>query len=261
MGRIDVESAHEMTGQDDSASRRLFSQVASHALRNAAHPVVSMISQLDLPVAGETISARQRLLIAAANDGATQLAQLVEDLETLMKRADDALTDPLGPLPLGPLIAEAIESAQTPYAPAEPRTIQVSVASGLTDAYGSAFLAPRALAALIENALRFSPADAPIIVEARRRGERVAIRVRDGGPGVAADALERLFEPLTIGAAPLEHVGVGLGVGLGLAVARACAEAQGGVLWLERDGGGASFILELPLPPDAPDAPDALDSR
>jgi two-component system sensor histidine kinase KdpD len=241
-------------------ARQLFSQVASHALRGVAQTIVATLSQLDLPVAGETISARQRLLIEAANTGATQLAQLIEDLETLMKRADGALTPAPRPLPLGPLIAEAIERAQSPHAPAAPRAIQVSVASGLTDAYGSAFLASRALAALIENALRFSPADAPVAVEAQRRGERVAIRVRDGGPGVAADALERLFEPLTIGAAPLEHVGVGLGVGLGLAVARACAEAQGGVLWLERDGDGASFILELPLPPFAPDGSDGSDA-
>lgn len=247
------------------ASRRLFSKVASHALRNATQTIMATLSQLELPVAGETISVRQRLLIAGANTGATQLAQLVEDLETLLKHADGALSRAPRPLPPRPLIADAIERAQTPYAPSAPRAIRTSVARGLSDAYGSRMLASRALAALIENALRFSPADAPIRVEALRRGERVAIRVRDGGPGIAADAMDRLFEPLYIGADPLEHVGAGLGVGLGLAVARACAEAQGGALWLERsgdgDGSGASFILELPTPPDTPDRPDVPGSR
>lgn len=246
-----------MSDQHTPPSRRLFSSVASHALRGVAQNIVPTLSLLETPVAGETISARQRALIAAANDGASQLTQLIEDLETLMKRADGALTDPPHLLPLRPLIAEAIERAQTPYAPAAPRAIRTSIASELRAAYGSRFLASRALAALVENALRFSPAGAPIRVEARRRGERVAICVRDGGPGVAADALERLFEPLYIGAAPLEHVGVGLGVGLGLAVARVCAEAQGGALWLDRAKSGASFIFELPLPPNKLDAPDS----
>lgn len=244
-----------MNDSHTSPSRRLFSAVAPHALRNVAQTIVATLSQLDLPMAGETISERQRLLIASANTGATQLAQLIEDLETLLKRADGALTWTPRPLPLRPLIAGAIERAQTPFAPATPRTIRSSVASELAEAYGSRMLASRALAALIENALRFSPAETPIRVEARRSGERVAIRVRDGGPGIAAEALERLFEPLCIGAAPLEQVGVGIGVGLGLAVARACAEAQGGALWLERSQpGGACFILELPLPPTTPDS-------
>jgi signal transduction histidine kinase len=76
--------------------------------------------------------------------------------------------------------------------------------------------------------------------------------VRDAGGGVAPGDRERIFEPLYIGADAINDVGAGLGVGLGLAVARVCAEALGGAVTLEAtDDSGATFTLELPLPPDA----------
>lgn len=241
-----------MTEPQSSPAKETFSTIASHALRGGAYTVVSMITQLDMGVKGETLSPRQRRVLAVATEGALRLQQVVKDLELVMKRADDTLWTEREMMPLRTLIADAIERAQQPVAPDAPRTISVSVHSGAARCYGDRSLAERALAALIENALRFSPSDSPVHVEARRRGDRVAIGVRDAGDGVAPDDRERIFEPLYIGADAINDVGAGLGVGLGLAVARVCADALGGAVTLEATGdSGATFTLELPLPPDA----------
>jgi two-component system, LuxR family, sensor kinase FixL len=67
----------------------------------------------------------------------------------------------------------------------------------------------------------------------------VRVEVEDNGPGVAADIVERLFEPF--------ETTKRRGVGLGLSLSREIVKAHGGRLWLERTGaGGSKFVLELP---------------
>jgi two-component system, OmpR family, sensor histidine kinase KdpD len=236
-----------------STAKQTFSSIASHALRGVTFTILGSLSELELEVEGESLSQRQRLMIGNATDGAARLAQVVKDLEMLLKDADHQLEVRREVSPLGALIDEAIAQAQEPFAPDPPRAITRRLPNRLSACYADRRLARRALAALIENALRFSPPDAPIRVAASRRGDRVVIRVRDAGGGITLEERERIFEPLYVGADPQGDAGVGLGVGLGLAVARVCAEAQGGAVSLERsNAAGASFLLELPLaPPDA----------
>jgi K+-sensing histidine kinase KdpD len=117
----------------------------------------------------------------------------------------------------------------------------------------------RILVNLIENALKYSPADAPIEVAMRGEGESIAIAVADRGRGVPPAERERIFEPFyrPAGVAP-DGARAG-GAGLGLAIARRLAAAQGGTLAYEdRPGGGSVFTLRLPAarlgPGEAEDA-------
>ncbi len=102
----------------------------------------------------------------------------------------------------------------------------------------------RALVNLLENSLKYSPADSIVEVEVRREGEWVVFRVSDRGPGVSRPEQELIFEPFHRGDAVC---GTALGTGLGLAIARRLARAQGGeVAYAPRDGGGSVFTLLLP---------------
>jgi two-component system, OmpR family, sensor histidine kinase KdpD len=97
----------------------------------------------------------------------------------------------------------------------------------------------RVLANLIENALKFSPSGAPVVVRVEHGATELRIHVVDRGPGIAAADRESIFRPFRGGDSALG------GAGLGLAIARGFAEANGGRLWAQDDGTGGHFVLAL----------------
>lgn len=95
---------------------------------------------------------------------------------------------------------------------------------------------------LLTNALEASDHEGSVRVRARQSGGEVVLEVEDQGPGIAAEILPTLFEPL-VSTKPN-------GVGLGLAVSRRLAEQNLGRLEAQSHGplGGALFRLTLPVP-------------
>jgi two-component system sensor histidine kinase KdpD len=109
-----------------------------------------------------------------------------------------------------------------------------------------ALLMSQLLDNLVDNALKYSPADAPVEISARRQGDELVLAVRDRGEGVPPAWRERIFEVFRRGEAPTMAQRPGAGVGL--AVCRAIARAHGGALRLRtRAQGGSAFECVLPL--------------
>jgi two-component system OmpR family sensor kinase len=99
---------------------------------------------------------------------------------------------------------------------------------------------------LVRNALVHTPPQSPIDISLSTEDSVAKLAVADHGPGLAADDLDRIFEPF-YRADPSRSRDSG-GAGLGLSIVSAVVTAHGGHVKVhETEGGGATFEVELPL--------------
>jgi two-component system OmpR family sensor kinase len=189
---------------------------------------------------------------------AARMGVLVEDLLTLA-RLDEVRDRP----------AEAVDVAQLAEdAAADARAVDPARAIGVENGgeaivLGDADQLRQVLANLLGNALVHTPSGTPIEIAVRRNGREVELEVRDRGPGLPTEQPDDLFERFwrARGATHLGPEGGRAGAGLGLAiVAGIVAAHHGSVRAGNAPGGGASFVVSLPLA-GAPDdgAPAAAD--
>ena len=121
-------------------------------------------------------------------------------------------------------------------------SVQLDVPETLPRVLADPGLLERALANLIDNAVRFSPPGRPARVTAGAIDGYVDVRVVDRGPGVPAGDRDRLFVPFQ----RLGDSAQGEGVGLGMAVAKGFVEAMGGEIEIEdTPGGGLTVVTRL----------------
>src|SRR5215210_833193 len=230
---------------------------------------------------------RQRTFIAdASHELKTPLTLIRADAEVLSRGLDDSdednrelIDDLLGEtdrmnailsdlLLLARLDAEKVSVSREPFelalvlsetserfaarAVAEGKVLQVNHA-GKLPARGDAERTGQILAALLDNALRFTPTGGTITVESRNVDKRVEASVADTGQGIPPESLDRVFERFyraDAHSAARTRGPSGGGTGLGLAIARDLARAQGGELVAANAGnGGARFTLTLPSGP------------
>jgi two-component system sensor histidine kinase KdpD len=130
------------------------------------------------------------------------------------------------------------------------RRVHVRLEPALPLVRCDALLLAQLLENLVDNALKYSDAPAPVEVTVRRQAGFIVFAVRDRGPGVEPAWRERIFEVFQrgeIGRGPSACNAHRRGAGVGLAVCRAIARAHGGELKLRsRARGGASFECWLP---------------
>ncbi len=123
------------------------------------------------------------------------------------------------------------------------REVRVELEPGLPLIRVDGVLIGQLLVNLLENAVKYSPRDAPIEISASKPGDEVLLEVADRGPGIPEADLDRVFDKFYRGS----QERLPEGVGLGLAICRAIAVAHGGrMLALNRPGGGASFRCAVP---------------
>jgi two-component system, OmpR family, sensor kinase len=107
-------------------------------------------------------------------------------------------------------------------------------------------LMAQALANVIQNGVRYSPSDRPLVVRGRTESNAFVICIEDYGAGIAPDDLPHIFDRFY--RSDLHRSREGGGTGLGLAITRAIVEAHQGQISAESIlGSGSSFTLRFPL--------------
>ena len=97
---------------------------------------------------------------------------------------------------------------------------------------------------LIGNAVKFSPAEGPLVVTLRREGQQVVFSVTDRGPGMSQDVQRHIFDKFYQGDRSRRQEGSGLGLPLAKRVVELC----GGAISVEsRPGQGSTFTVTLPV--------------
>jgi two-component system sensor histidine kinase KdpD len=201
-------------------------------LRSVSHDLRSPLTAI-LASAGALANENLQLdaddrseLALAIRDEARRLDRVVGDLLDL-SRLQAGAVDPHRELwSADELVAQALDGSAR---------VQVELDEDAPPVRVDGAQVERALSNLIDNALKFSPPDSPVLVRVEHGATELRIHVVDHGPGVRGADRARLFEPFR-----------GEGTGLGLAIARGFAEVNGGAVWAQDDPTGGHFVLALP---------------
>ncbi|RJF92114.1 sensor histidine kinase [Noviherbaspirillum saxi] len=217
-----------------AAVGRLVANVNHEIKRPLASMHLLVENTLDLIERGETKAAAENLsMLLQATD---QLAELSRQLEGFSRKtATNKMAVSVG---------QAVERARTILSP-KIKTGQYRLQVQVIDQPVVADVDRLALAIvnLIDNAMdaTANTEDKRIHVEAAQEGEFLAIRVRDHGPGIAPEAMEKLFEAF------FTTKPAGKGIGLGLALSNEVITEMGGHLGARNHpDGGAEFVIQLP---------------
>ncbi|MFJ9120311.1 ATP-binding protein [Streptomyces sp. NPDC102394] len=249
--RLRQEADHAKELAEGNRIRTALLAAVSHDLRTPLAGIKAAVTSLrseDVEWSEED----QAELLVAIEEGADRLDHLVGNLLDMSRLQTGTVTpiiretdlDEVVPMALGGVPEDGVELEIPETLP------MVHVDRGLLE---------RAVANVVENAVKYSPAGERVLVSASAIADRVEVRVVDRGPGVPDDAKDRIFEPFQrYGDSPR-----GNGVGLGLAVARGFAEAMGGTLSAEdTPGGGLTMVLSVPTAPQRrPEQPNLPAAR
>jgi PAS domain S-box-containing protein len=234
--------------QHASQAKSEFLSRMSHELRTPMNAILGFSQLLAL---GEAAPKQQRWIGEIQHAG-EHLLKLIDELLDLSRIEVGKLKVTLAPVPLGPLIDEALGIVQAAMPQAVPRFQRRFGTLGQATAVADALRLKQILVNLLTNALKYAPGDSPIVVSLQAaqgldgaEGGRVRLAVTDRGLGIPPDRLDRLFRPF-------ERLGredtAIEGTGVGLSLSKRLAELMNCDLGVDSaPGQGSSFWIELPL--------------
>jgi signal transduction histidine kinase len=219
----------------------------SHDLRSPLTATVACLETLDRRWAADAARADDRAMLEVALRNTRNAAQLVRSLGDLA-----LLDEPQFKLqPMMVDLGEVLDDIVMRFADrAAQQGVALSHEHGGDDAVFAAVdieLFERAVANLVDNALKHTPAGGRVTLQAATEHDRVNVRVSDTGSGIAAHDLEHLFDRLYTGTTARSDGGAEGGKGLGLAIVKRIAELhQGEVAVRSEPGRGTEATIQLP---------------
>jgi signal transduction histidine kinase len=227
----------------DEARSDLVSTV-SHELRT---PLTSLRMSI-LLLAEERfgpLTARQAKLLNAASEESDRLYRIIENLLTLSRMESGRIALQFRALGANDIVAQAVEPLRGSFVQKGLR-LHVEVAGDAPTVEADPSQLGYALANVLGNALKFTPAPGDVSVSLRAAENSLCIDIEDTGPGIAAEYSQRIFEKFF----RIPGQSASVGVGLGLAIARRIIESHhGNIEYISSHAGGSCFRILLPTAP------------
>jgi signal transduction histidine kinase len=219
-------------------AKSTFVATVSHELRT---PLTALLGFSEL-LATRRVAGEEAARLAAIIQGETgRLARIVDDLLDL-SRIEHGMALRVRPVPVA--VKPALESAVEVFRRGGSSPSILLACDERLGVLADPDALDRIVKNLLANAIKYSPPGSRVMLSAERSPGSVATTIADEGPGIAAEALSRIFEPYF--RAP-DAARAAPGMGLGLAVVKALVEAQGGSIAVaSAPGRGTRVTFSLP---------------
>jgi signal transduction histidine kinase len=234
-GRLQVAQRRE---REVETTRRDLVTAVSHDLRTPLASLRAMVEAISDGVVDDPETVRR--YTNEMRRSVNQVVAMVDDLFELVQLDAGALEAESDRARVGQVVRSAVAAVR---AEAERKGLALLMAlDGSEDVPCSPRL-ERVVQNLLVNAVRHTPADGTVRVEARRSAGTLELAVVDTGEGIRAEDLDRIFEPFFRG----DPARQGAGAGLGLALAKRIVEALGGRISAQSEPArGSRFAVVLP---------------
>lgn len=223
---------------------RTFTANASHELRT---PLTVLRTTGQLALGHDANVSEQRDAIGSMLEEVERLTGIVDTMLLLARADAGQLRLERQPIDVAALVQSVVDQCLV-LADEKQQHVELQVASGT--ALVDPVVLRMAIANLVHNAIRYSPAGSTITIRATSQRDHWTIEFEDEGPGIAAEHRPHIFDRFyRADASRSSQPG---GAGLGLPIARWAAEAHGGAItWRQNAGDGSTFCLTFRTQPPA----------
>ncbi|MFA5787350.1 MAG: ATP-binding protein [Actinomycetota bacterium] len=236
------ELAHANAGLEKlDRMRTEFVSLVSHQLRAPLTNMLGALSRIEASCNTRNDTCTRMMGVFAQQVG--RLDRLVRDVLNAARIEAGDLHLQTEPFSVLPVVRQVVQQVQ---AGAADRAFHLPTKPGLPMALADRDRVVEVLANLLDNAMKYSPPGQPVALDVRADDKEVILSVRDWGPGLPPDDLQRVFYKFY--RADNGDAQAAYGYGLGLYVCQRLVAAMGGRVWAENaEDGGAVFSFSLPV--------------
>lgn len=232
--------------EESFARQRHFTAEASHQLRT---PLTVLRGTLEVALRRERDPADYRRVLAASVAQTDRLTQIVESLLFLARADAEARPPDLEAVELAGWLARHLDETWADH-PRSADVVRELAAAGPVTVLAQPTLLGQAFDNVLDNAFKYSEPGTPVVVRLRADGSAACLAVLDGGIGIPAEAVPRVFEPFF--RADVSRLRGVKGHGLGLAVTARIVAALGGTVTATANR-PTGTVVEVRLPLDPPE--------
>ncbi len=220
-----------------------FLSVVSHELRTPLHAIKGFVNIILMGKTGP-VSEIQRDFLETVQEQTNNLQRLIDDLLEFSRLESGRVTLRLQPVDI-PVVIEAVVEKLSLAAQSAHVTIINRTPEDLPTILADPWRLEQVVTNLVDNAIKFTPAQGQVTIDAVDLGDYIQVSVADTGIGVPAEQRERIFDRFyqVDGGANRQYKGTGLG----LTICRHIVEHHRGRIWVESapDGPGAVFRFTI----------------